>query len=349
MKIKSLYDISWNVTEEQYRQDTALSYSTLAKYEREGFNNLDKLFDRVETSSLTFGSAVDSIITGGQEEFNNRFMVAEFPATPDSIVKIVKSLFNQYWEDHMSIESIPNDDIIRETELQNYQMNWKPETRAKVVKEKGAEYYNLLFVAGNRTILDSETYQDVCNAVNVLRNSDATSYYFAPNNPFEPEIERLYQLKFKGEFNGVSYRNMADLIIVDHERKTVTPIDLKTSSKTEWDFYKSFVDWRYDIQARLYWAIIRQNMDKDEYFKDFKLLDYVFIVVNRKTLTPLTWVCPFTQAQGTLKFGKNNQIEMRSPFEIGNELSLYISSRQKVPFGIEENKHNNLEFWLNKL
>jgi hypothetical protein len=63
----------------------------------------------------------------------------------------------------------------------------------------------------------------------------------------------------------------------------------------------------------------------------------------------LTWVCPFTQAQGTLKFGKNNQIEMRSPFEIGNELSLYISSRQKVPFGIEENKHNNLEFWLNKL
>jgi hypothetical protein len=245
MKIKSLYDISWNVTEEQYRQDTALSYSTLAKYEREGFNNLDKLFDRVETSSLTFGSAVDSIITGGQEEFNDRFMVAEFPATPDSIVKIVKSLFNQYWEDYMSIESIPNDDIIRETELQNYQMNWKPETRAKVVKEKGAEYYNLLFVAGNRTILDSETYQDVCNAVNVLRNSDATSYYFAPNNPFEPEIERLYQLKFKGEFNGVSYRNMADLIIVDHERKTVTPIDLKTSSKTEWDFYKSFVDWRY--------------------------------------------------------------------------------------------------------
>jgi hypothetical protein len=90
-------------------------------------------------------------------------------------------------------------------------------------------------------------------------------------------------------------------------------------------------------------------MDKDEYFKDFKLLDYVFIVVNRKTLTPLTWVCPFTQAQGTLKFGKNNQIEMRSPFEIGNELSLYISSRQKVPFGIEENNHNNLEFWLNKL
>ena len=80
MNKKSLKDISWLVTEDVYRADSALSYSTLARYEREGFNNLDKLFDKLETPSLTFGSAVDSIITGGQEEFNERFIVAEFPS-----------------------------------------------------------------------------------------------------------------------------------------------------------------------------------------------------------------------------------------------------------------------------
>ena len=104
-----------------------------------------------------------------------------------------------------------------------------------------------------------------------------------------------------------------------------------------------------DIQARLYWAIIRQNMDKDEYFKDFKLLDYDFIVVNRRTLVPLVWNCPFTQAAGTLKFGKNDQIEMRSPFVIGEELSSYLTSRPKVPMGINETGLNDLEYWLNKL
>ena len=103
------------------------------------------------------------------------------------------------------------------------------------------------------------------------------------------------------------------------------------------------------IQARLYWRIIRDNLDKDEYFKDFKLLDYDFIVVNRRTLTPLVWTCPFTQAIGTLKFGKNDQIEMRSPLEIGKELSFYLSSRPKVPMGINENGSNDLEDWLNKL
>ena len=347
--MKSLRDISWQVSEEEYRADPALSYSTLARYEREGFNNLDKLFDRIETPSLTFGSAVDSIITGGQEEFDERFMVAEFPSTPDSITKIVKSLFSQYGDSYRSLITIPDDAIIKETECQSYQMNWKPETRAKVIKEKGADYYNLLFIAGSRTILDTQTYQDVCNAVRALKESKSTQFYFAEDNPFEPNIERLYQLKFKGEFGGITYRNMADLIIVNHKEKWVKPVDLKTSSHTEWDFYKSLVDWRYDIQARLYWAIIRQNMDKDEYFKDFKLLDYDFIVVNKRILTPLVWNCPFTRAQGTLKFGKNDQIEMRSPFVIGEELNYYLTSRPKVPIGISETGPNDLRKYLSLL
>lgn len=347
--MKSLYDISWQVDEPTYRADPALSYSTLAKYEREGFNNLDKLFDRIDTPSLTFGSAVDSIITGSQEEFDERFIVADFPSTPDTIIKIVNDVFREFCDTYKDLDSIPDVEIIHRASSFNYQPNWKPETRAKVIKEKGADYYNLLFIADGKTVLNTQTYQDVCNAVRALKESTATKFYFAPNNPFEPNIERFYQLKFKGEFEGVKYRNMADLIIVNHKEKWVKPVDLKTSSHTEWDFYKSFVEWQYQIQARLYWAIIRQNMDKDEYFRSFKLLDYEFIVVNRKTLTPLVWECPFTQSTGTLTFGKNRQIEMRSPFEIGRELTYYLSSRPRVPINIEEYNPNNLKTWLNTL
>lgn len=345
---KSLRNISWLVDESTYRADSALSYSILSKYERIGFNGLSDLFSPISTASTIYGQAVDSIITGGQNEFDERFMVAEFPSIPDSIIKIVKSLYKQYAGENRSLLDISDNSIIRETESQGYQMNWKPETRAKVIKEKGSEYYNLLFVAGDRCILDTKTYQDVCNAVRALKESESTKFYFAEDNPFD-DIERFYQLKFKGEFDGITYRNMADLIIVNHKEKWVKPVDLKTSSHTEWDFYKSFVDWRYDIQARLYWAIIRQNMDKDEYFKDFKLLDYDFIVVNRRTLTPLVWTCPFTQALGTLTFGEGGHIKYRSPFEIGEELHYYLSSRPKVPKGISDTGANDLKEWLNKL
>ena len=117
----------------------------------------------------------------------------------------------------------------------------------------------------------------------------------------------------------------------------------------EYEFHKSFIQWNYWIQAQLYWYIIRQNMDADPYFKDFKLLDYVFIVVNRKTLTPLVWKFPLTSEYGTLKFGRNSQIEMRDPFDLGKELSSYLKYNPRVPKGINIVKSNNIEEWLNTL
>lgn len=95
------------------------------------------------------------------------------------------------------------------------------------------------------------------------------------------------------------------------------------------------------IQARLYWRIIRANMDKDPYFKDFKLADYKFIVVNRNTLTPLVWEFPLTQSIGTLIDENGN--EYRDPFEIGKELRGYLDNRPTVPNGISKDGVNTIK------
>lgn len=342
--IKSLKDISWNVTEEEYRQDKALSYSTLAKFKRSGFNEISHLFDKIETPSLTFGSAVDSIITGGDEEFNSRFIVAEHPVVPPAIESIAKDLFQSYKDIHKNIEGIPDSDIIEVASKYGYQNNWKPETRAKVIKEKGSVYYKLLYLSKDKTILNTETYADVCNTVEALRTFESTKWYFQKDNPFE-NVERCYQLKFKATLNGVDYRCMADLIVIDHDKKLIIPVDLKTSSKPEWDFYKSFVDWDYQIQSRLYYRIIRDNLDRDPYFKDFELADYRFIVANRKTLTPLVWNCEFTKTRGKLEF-KSTTFE--DPEDIGKTLDMYLKTNPKVPNNIKLNKCNSLTEWLNQ-
>lgn len=347
--MKSIKDISWDVTEQEYRQDSALSYSTLARFEREGFNNLSKLFDKLETPSLIFGSAVDSIITGGMEEFNERFITAEFPSVPDSIVKIIRRLFSSYKELYSSLSDIPDSIIIPITQEESYQLNWKPETRVKVIKEKGNEYYDLLYIAGDKTILDTNTYQDVINAVEALKNNEATSYYFELDNPFDTSIKRYYQLKFKATLDGIDYRCMMDECIVDYKNKTIRPIDLKTSGKPEWDFYKSFIDWSYQIQNRLYYRILKYNIENDEYFKDFTILPYLDIVINRRTLTPLVWECPFTFEKGTLYYGKDKQIKLRDPEDIGKELHYYLTHTPVAPMGIDLKEPNNIELWLNKL
>lgn len=346
---KSLKDISWDVDESTYRNDKALSYSTLSRYEREGFNNLDKLFDRIETPSLVFGSAVDALITGGTEEFNNSFMVADFPPLSDSMVQLVKAVFSLCKEKFQDIRDISNDLILTAIQDISWNNHWKPATRATKIKEDGEYYYRLLYLAGDKTILDTGTYDDVAKTVSKLRNSDSTRFYFEEDSPFDDNIERLYQLKFRTELDGIAYRCMADELIVFHKEKTVVPVDLKTSSKTEWDFYKSFVEWMYHIQARLYWRIIRKVMDSDPYFKDFKLADYKFIVANRRTLTPLVWDYPNTKVRGEIAYGRNSDIIVRDPEVIGKELYGYLQERPCVPRGIDLIRPNNLIDWLNKL
>ena len=339
MEKKSLKDISWQVTESEYRADSALSYSTLARYEREGFNGLDKLFEKAESPSLVFGSAVDTLITGSEEEFNSLFMVAQLDnPLSDALITITKRLFSIYGKIYDSLQYFEDSVILEAIEDISWNNHWLPKTRVKKIKEECAPYYKLLFLSEGKTIISSYVYQDVLNTVDKLKSADATKFYFEQDNIFDNNIERLNQLKFKSTFDNINYRCMSDLLICIHDKKVVVPVDLKTSYKPEWDFYKSFLEWRYDIQARLYWKIIRDNMDRDPYFKDFKLADYRFIVANKKTLTPLVWIFENTNSKEPI-ITKDN-IELRYPTVIGEELKYYFDSKPAVPKGIDEVKPN---------
>lgn len=346
MNMKSLYDISWQCDEETYRADPAYSYSTIARFNREGFNNIDKLFDKLETPSLLFGSMVDTLLTDGQEEFNNRFVVAQFPNISSTVAKIVQDIFREFSPTHRRLVDIPDSEIIMRASSFGYYPNWKPETRARVIKEQGAEYYDKLFLAIDKTLVTEEDYIKAENCVEKLKTHPFTKWYFEENNPFDPSIERFYQLKFKGEYGNIPLRCMADLIIVDHNRKIIIPCDLKTSSKKEWDFYKSFIEWNYWIQAQLYWYIIRQNLDKDEVYKDYKLLDYRFIVISAGSKKPLVWEYPDTQVTVEINYGKKDQYHCKNWREIVKELHYYLTKMPEYPVGISE--VNNLKTWLNK-
>lgn len=345
----NLYDISWKVSEEIYRQDKSLSYSTLARYSRDGFNKLDKLFEDIDTPSLTFGSAVDALITGGQEEFDSNFMVAEFPAISDNLQTIAKVLFGRYGKEKRNIADI-GDDIIASVGAEcDFYVNEKYKNyRVKLIKEGCQDYYSLMYAATGKKVISGKTRDEVLETVKTLKTDLATQFYFTKDTPFN-SIQRFYQLKFKASFAGVDYRCMADLIVVDHKNKTIQPVDLKTSSHAEWDFFISFIQWCYHIQGRLYWRIILNNIQGSEEFAGYKVLPYKFIVINKYTLTPLVWTFEDTCTYGTLYYGKNKQIECRDPFDLGKELHYYLAVHPNVPRGINVNGSNSLTKWLNTL
>lgn len=338
---KELNEISWQVPESTYRADPALSYSTLSRFEREGFNNISHLFDHISSPALTEGSMVDCLITGSKEEFDELYQVADFPSIGDKEKSVADALYDKYHNFCTTFSDILSTNILEAANDVGFQKNWRDDTRVRVLTERIAPYYNLKVQAGSKTVVDRKTYDKVIAMVRALRNSPSTQGYFADNDPLSP-IRRYYQLKFKARFEGVAYRCMADLLICDYEDKKIYPIDLKTSGHKEWDFQDSFKQWCYMIQARLYWRIIKANLMKNPYFKDFSLENYRFIVVNKDTLTPLVWEFPLTKSLGTLVDDKEGK-EYRDPFKIGSELQGYLNLKPCVPNGIDMTGTNTID------
>lgn len=342
---KSIKTIFWDIPEPEYRKDPALSQSTLASFERKGFSCLSTLFEHEESPSLTFGSAVDAIITGGMQEFQDRFYVSDIPRISAASEPIVKEIYNVFNSSYTSISDIPEAQLMPILSQMGYKSNtnWGVKAKCDGIKRDGAQYYQTMFIAKGKTILSQDTYNKVFACVRALKDSPQTKEYFKDDNPFE-DIERVYQMKFKGDLDDITYRGMADLLIVNHKDKWIIPCDLKTSSGREYDFPEHFLQWNYQIQARLYWRLIRQTLDRDDYFKDFKLHEFRFIVVNNiDNPTPLVWIFDKTRAYGNIEL--NGKI-LRDPETIGKELTYYLKEQPIVPVDISLTVPNSIEKWF---
>lgn len=331
----SLEDISWQVSEPEYRQDPALSHSTLAKYEENGrFSSLPTLFDKVSSSSLTFGSMVDTLLTGSEEEFKNQFIVVEDPNISDTLKDIALRLLDLYPD--TSFDDIPENVLADVGKEKDFWANDKYiTTRIKQIKQSCKSYFSILQVSKGKTIVSSIDIEDARRCADTLRTSPITRELFAQNDPFNDDVRRYYQLKFKctDPQTGVQYRSMLDLIYVDYANKVIWPYDLKTTSYNEWEFPKAIVKYKYHDQARLYWRNLRQNLDKNEYFKDFKLMNFRFVCINRKNCKPAIWEFEKTQALGTISFTTKSgyTYNWRDPYVIGNELNKYLNSNYEYP------------------
>ena len=328
---KDLSELALELTEEQYRNSEELHYSTISRFEEKGFNGLDHLFDPIESEGITFGQVVDTLLTGSGQEFQDRFIAADINVTEGGM-NTIKKLIEMGLE-YSSFEDIPQQIVATAGKLAGFYADDKfDKTRYDKVLKTGnvAEYYTML-LHSDKTLINLQMYDDAIACVNALKQSPATSGYFADDDPFSP-IRRYYQLKFKATIDKIGYIVMLDLICVDYEKKIIYPIDLKTSSMSEWDFEKAFVKFHYYQQARLYYRVLKANLINDPYFKDFEIADFRFIVVNKNTLTPLVWEFPLAKSEGELVDDRGNIIQ--DPCVLGKELKGYLDCRPLVPNGI---------------
>jgi hypothetical protein len=245
--MKTLDQIAWDVDEKTYRADPALSYSTLSRFSKEGFHKLNKLFEPITSPSLTLGSVVDTLITGTAKDFEDSYIITYLSLDDDTIrvVQAIYDTFKSQYNDFMKIPLIQVSQVAKQNDFWPAE-KWSDNARYNGLLKKGdvIGYYKFLIESEGKTVITNEQYQDAIKCVQALKTSEATRFYFAENEPNNP-IQRYYQLKFKATFDGIDYRSMLDCCLVDYNNKKIYPIDLKTSSHYEDEFYKSFVQWSY--------------------------------------------------------------------------------------------------------
>ena len=346
--MKLLSTLSLNISEEQYRDIPALSYSLISRYTNCGFNGLDTIFDKIESSSLTIGSAVDCLLTA-PNEFDERFMVCEFSEPPEKVKKAIDIIYEN--SQAKWLEEVNNSIIYEAMNMLEYRGNWSDVKRFETFMNEGKDYYRYLVVSEGKTILSQADYEKALNVADAFKGSKATKFYFEPNVEFA-DTQRFYQLKFKTKLkDDIDYKAMMDLILVDYYKKEITICDIKTTSGKEWDFVHSFLKYNYSYQARLYYRILLDAIKKDEVFKDFKIVGFKFLVANVDNPQPLVWDCRLYKSFGDLdyetKSGKT--ITLKEPEYVGAELKHYLEDKPKVPDEVSLEDENDIEKFILKM
>lgn len=338
--MKSLKDYSLNVSEEEYHAYPAWSYSLIARYAKEGFSSIATIHDPIAaTSSMEFGSLFDCIITDG-ENLNNRYVVSD--TTPPPAEKLVYD--NLLKKTNEPFAEIPQEMLITAIEDTGYSSKYKKlDTQLSHLNEF-SEYYDV-----RRTGRKAVSREDMDDALQMASNFKS--------NPFIKKLfgdpyntEYIFQLQLVANMNvkgkKAKVKCMLDAVTINHEDKTIQPIDFKTSAMPAYDWPENFIKFRYDIQASLYTSVLRTVINAHDEYKDYTILPFVFCDISRTDKQPVSYVydpCSEDQADG-LSFKEYRYKNWR---ELLAEIIDYEESDATVPTGIVLDDANDLVAILN--
>ena len=157
-------NLSYQVTEPEYRAYPAYSYSLLSRFKQLGYANIDKLFDKISTPSLTFGKLVDCLVTEGEKVFRNTYTPMCIKVS-DTIKEIVDDIYKNVLDASINIDILENLDTNAINEIavrHSYYDNPRyDKSRADKVIKEGSEYfkYHIRFTGLNADDLEVGKYE----------------------------------------------------------------------------------------------------------------------------------------------------------------------------------------------
>jgi len=278
--------------DENYFDIPLISYSALSKFDKEGPRSINKPFENADAEYFILGHAVEELIQGDMKSFNKKFIVTDNVKPTASLGLVADAMVEN------NIKATPEEAIAVAKMLGLWSSVKKEDVfRAKVDVPQLWEYLKLEKSKKNKMLLSSEAY-----LVAQTMAKSVSEHEFTKNlvNPDEKGVDLLPQVVIIWK-NG-KFKSKLDWIRVDHNKKEIVPIDLKTGAVAKEDFIRQFFKLRYDIQAAMYhdavleWAF--------ENYPDYSIEPFKYIYISKiDPLCPIT----FTITDETLLQGRDGR------------------------------------------
>jgi hypothetical protein len=255
---------------QEYITKDAISYSALSRLADgpQAFINREK----PTGDFLSTGSAVDILLTEGEESFHKQFYVMTENKPTEKMGIYVDTM-------------IATDDHAQAWAASGYSRNpnvpvkSRPDDPTKWEVE-GKPYYDTIKAAGDKTILDFEQNAQITSVVNQLKENEYTKQYFTDGAVTQYD-EIMYQFIHYFDFLGKPCKVKLDILTIDHTNKRIKGIDLKTTGKSVYSFRTSYRQYRYYLQGALFqegiidWA--------KQHYPDYTIDEFEFIVAEMFT------------------------------------------------------------------
>lgn len=295
------YELKTNEQVQKYHnQKNSFGHTAIVNFEKEGPMTLKKDYSIAKTDSLVFGSIVDTLVTRPLS-VHDEFIVDQSESLTPSDKKLIDYVISKIENTNKLEEWLSDDDkIIKYLDTCGYYVSKKKSDRLQKAKElkKSFETYIL---GKDKQIISKDMYSSALRTAQSVCNSPISKWIF--DNPDNV----LFQVACLTEFDdfGIIIKSLFDILYFDKENKVVYPIDLKTTSSPVTSFVsQSFYKYRYFRQAELYMYILEKALKRFD-ANDWKINNFMFLVVNKDSLSPMLYEFPIVIKDNKLKISKN--------------------------------------------
>lgn len=244
-----------------------------------------------EEKHFIIGNGVDCIISHGMEIFKKNYAYSTLINKPsDTVMSIVKLVFDKIPPGEKKMENIKfySKQLYDSCNEHNYYMSRKipsdKDVKTKIVDENGnkkeiigpdkrtwkddkrvdsflvdgtvAQYWKELIDSQGKQLLSEFEKEKISSISESLLTHKHTKHIFECKEGFDI----VYQMPLFFNVDGVLCKGLLDMVKIDHLRKKVLIIDIKTTGDYVLRFNQSLRIRRYDIQGSFYLRAVKQNL-----------------------------------------------------------------------------------------